>query len=116
MQLTSFDNAHSKRHHLVDKEKWLELIKEWEKSNETQTAFCKRHHLDIKKFSSIKTKLLLKENEPNFIPVSIKEEVPVTSTIENIILENSKGIKLYVPVSLSPDQVATLLRIAGWSC
>ncbi len=115
MQITHFDSLHSKKYNSVDKEKWIELVKEWEKSNESQSAFCRRKNVDIKIFSYVKTKLLPKKPQNKFIPVAIQKEAPI-SNIENIVLINTSGIKLYIPIGVADDQLINILRIAGWPC
>lgn len=115
MQITHFDSLHSKKYNPADKEKWLELVREWEKSNEKQSAFCRRNNLDIKIFSYVKTKLLLKKAQNKFIPVSIQKEIPAPN-IGTIILENNRGIKLYIPTSSTNEQLVNILKIVGWQC
>ena len=105
----------------LDKIKWLELIAEWEKSNESQKQFCDRLGINVNTFTYMRGKLLssgkkLAKNK-KFIPVTIAKEEDKEKIIylDVIILENRNGIKLHIPLSVPFDKVSHLLQLAGWS-
>jgi hypothetical protein len=113
--MQSFENRNLKRANpqRIDKEKWIQLISDWEKSNESQTAFCKRLNLNTHTFTYVKGKLSKNAISKKFIPVSIKENSSPTS-IANITLENPQGLKLHIPSLIADEKLIHLLKLAGW--
>ncbi len=103
-----------------DKVKWAELIAQWENGHERQKAFCARLGLNHNTFTYWRGIFLAKnrqaKNKTKFIPIAIKEEKSNTVfNLDKLILENSNGFKLHIPLSISRDQLKDLLRSVGWS-
>lgn len=101
---------------LLDKQKWLALITEWEKGNESQKAFCERLRLNMHTFSYMRNRILVankKMAKNKFISVQIKEEATVHKP-RHIILESINGIKMHVPINVDKDRLSQLLQMVGW--
>lgn len=104
----------------LDKTQWQALIAEWEMSSENQKQFCDRLGLNFNTFSYARGKLLSANKNPvknkKFIPVqTVKHEDHKINPMVSIMLENSHGIKLHIPLSMPPEQLSKLLKLAGWS-
>lgn len=99
---------------LLDKQKWIAFIEEWENSNESQKAFCERLQLNHNTFSYMRAQVLSKRNktENKFIAVKVKEETPAQNNL--LIIENNKGIKLQVSIDINEAKLAHILRVIGW--
>jgi hypothetical protein len=113
-QQNQFNSSQDKK--LLDKTKWEELITEWEKSNESQRAFCNRLGININTFSYIRSKMLRKneKSKPSkFIPITVTESNKKVET-HDVILESSNGIKLIIASSISPAKFKQLLELVGW--
>lgn len=102
----------------ADDQKWLNIIAEWEKTNESQKSFCARLGLSYYTFAYMRTKLFSpkkNENKKNiFIPVAVTKPSLSIHTKEFIIIENKNGIKLHVPLNLGENNLMLLLNLAGW--
>lgn len=98
-----------------DKDKWLQIIAEWQRSGESQKQFCQRHDLNIATFAYMKGQL-----QPRNKITKLKTFIPVISVPENkvladiITIENKIGLKMHIPLSLRPDQLIHLLSLLGW--
>jgi hypothetical protein len=114
MQSIELNNSKRIKTPRIDKEKWAQLILEWEKSNESQTAFCNRLNLNIHTFTYVRDKVLKDALSKKFIPVSIQEENSPSPLIADITLENPKGFKLHIPSLIADEQLIHLLKLVGW--
>ena len=92
---------------------WSKLVNEWKKGTESQKDFCACLNLNINTFTYVKAKLSTQEKQKKFIPLTIRQETPI-KYLPNIILENSKGMKLHLPVSVITEETMHLLKLAGW--
>ncbi|MEO8400842.1 MAG: hypothetical protein ABI597_03460 [Gammaproteobacteria bacterium] len=61
----------------------------------------------------MKGKLSAKCKKKKFILISIRQEIP-PKLVSNIILENSKGMKLHISLADIDESIICLLKIAGW--
>ena len=108
----------SKKPHfsLLNMDQWSELIKQWDKTKETQKTYCKRLNLNINTFSYVKAKLhQKKQTTKKFIPVTIQSGSPIIREKSYIIFENHNGIKLTLPLSTKEDELLYVLKLIGWS-
>jgi hypothetical protein len=100
-----------------DKSKWAELIGEWERSEESQKAFCARLGLNLNTFVYWRARFVAaskREAKRNkFIPLAIKNEVAQKPGSE-MILENKNGIRLLIPLSISSDKLVQILKMVGF--
>jgi allantoicase len=100
----------------LDRDKWLQLITEWEKSGESQKRFCERQGLNVNTFSYMKLQLKPKTKINKFkafIPVISVPEKNKEQT-DTITIENKNGIKLHVSLTLPIDRLTHLLNLLGW--
>ncbi len=97
----------------INYEEWSNLIAEWKSSTESQIEFCARLNLNINTFTYVKNKLSLKNKQKKFIPITIRPEIR-PQIFSNMILENSKGMKLHIPLAAIDESIIHLLKIAGW--
>jgi hypothetical protein len=98
-----------------DMHNWKEIIDDWSKSGESQKKYCDRLELNLNKFTYERSKLLSENKIKNpFVRLAVKNEVGNFTNSSTIILENSRGLKLYLPTNLSLDQFANLFKISGW--
>ena len=98
---------------IINLEEWAKLISEWKSSTESQKEYCARLNLNINTFTYVKGKLSAKAMQKKFIPITIRQEIP-PKLVSTIILENSKGMKLHIPLASIDESIIHLLKIAGW--
>ena len=107
---------HSAKNTPLDMNKWREVIEAWSKSDENQKTYCDRLGLSLNTFVYARSKLLQqRKSKTQFIPLTIKsasEEKALPSSV--IVLENLRGYKLYLPASLSLEQLTILFKLSGW--
>ncbi len=87
---------------------WDLLLEEYRTSNETQKAFCSRHHIGL---STLKGKLYSKrklesKKEAHFLPVTFATSPNPTSSLE---LTTKDGLSLKFDSTLPPSYIAELL-------
>lgn len=101
---------------LLDKQKWIALIAEWENSNESQKAFCERLQLNLNTFIYMRGQILAKRNrtENKFITVKVKEELSTHSQNNLLLIENNNGIKIQVSLDTSEIKLLQILKVIGW--
>jgi hypothetical protein len=108
---------HSAKNTPLDIDKWREIIEAWNKSGDTQKAYCQRLGVNLNTFSYLRSKLLQKNNpKTQFIPLTVKSnnaEKIIPSSI--ITLENARGYKLQFSASLSLEQLTKLFQLSGWN-
>lgn len=78
MQLQNVDDLIKNRKSFasLDMQQWTKLVKEWDKIQETQQAYCNRLNLNINTFVYVKTKLNRKKQvKAKFIPLTIQPDV-----------------------------------------
>jgi len=96
---------------------WSALNTEWEKSKESQSAFCIRKNLNLNTFTYWRAKFISKriksKSASPFIPVKIKPE-PISISAP-IIIENQLGLKMIIPTSLDTKQLTQLLNLLGFT-
>ncbi|MEO9205766.1 MAG: hypothetical protein ABI296_08670 [Gammaproteobacteria bacterium] len=101
----------------LDMDKWREIIEAWNKSGESQKAYCDRLEISFNTFTYARTKFLQQDNpKTQFIPLTVKSNseeklLPLSS----ITLENPYGYKLHLPASLSLEQLTKLFKLSGWN-
>ena len=94
---------------------WNEIITAWSKSGESQKAYCDRVGLNLNKFTYERSKLLGENKKKNpFVPLTVKKEIGDSSRLSTIVLENTRGFKLHLPMNLSLDQFANIFKLSGW--
>ena len=100
----------------LDMNRWLEIIKAWNKSEETQKDYCHRLGINLNTFSYTRSKLQKQDkSKAQFVPLKIRnnsEEKQVPHAF--IILENPQGYKLHLSASLSLEQLVKVFKLSGW--
>jgi hypothetical protein len=86
---------------------WLEHFKAFEQSGLTQAAYCQKHELNAKHFSS--RLAIYRETQASVIPSLIPVQVEGLMS-EPICLHHAKGHRLELPPSISASWLAELLR------
>ncbi len=86
---------------------WLEHFKAFEQSGLTQAAYCQKHELNAKHFSSRLG--IYRETQASVIPSLIPVQVEGLMS-EPICLHHAKGHRLELPPSISASWLAELLR------
>lgn len=116
MKATQDESSKRIKYPLLDKQKWLALISEWEKGNESQKEFCERLQLNMHTFSYMRNRVLAankKGAKKKFIAVQVKEELKV-SPPSHLIIESVNGIKVHVPINADKEKLCQLLQLVGW--
>jgi hypothetical protein len=96
---------------------WPELNAEWESGNESQSTFCMRKNININTFTYWRNKFISKKNKKSksassFIPVQIKVEK--SQSLLPLVIENTSGVKIIIPVSVSINQLSEILKLVGF--
>lgn len=104
----------------LDMVRWREIVEAWNGNIETQQAYCKRLGISLNTFSYARSKLQQQTKPKNhFIPIALKSSEEKTNSYSAshsaIVIENPRGYKLHLSVSLSSEQLAKLFKISGWS-
>jgi len=84
-----------------------------EKLYRSKKEFCTRLKLNINTFTYVKGKLSTKDKQKKFIPITVRQATS-SKLLSNIILENTKGMKLHIPINVTDEEVIHLLKLAGW--
>lgn len=106
---------------VLDMEKWRKLVEGWD-GKEKQRTYCERLGVSLNTFVYVRSKLRLKKKNSHkrnkfasFVPVVISPTPKEHQTENrNFILENTRGLKLHVPASLSLEELNKLFTLAGW--
>lgn len=112
MEITNNTSFKRNKPKVINQEEWSKLISEWKSGTESQKEFCARLNLNMNTFTYIKGKLSAKDKQKKFIPLTIRQEA-CPKLKPNIILENTKGMKLHIPLTADEDMMG-LLKLAGW--
>jgi len=86
---------------MTKEELWQERITEWQRSRETQRAFCQRHHLTLATFKYWRDKIIKKE-QSRFAEVLTTKPTPF-----EVLLSNGTSIR--VPTTFDPEALKTLV-------
>ena len=102
---------------ILDKQKWIVLISGWEKSKESQRAYCERLELNLNTFTYMRSQLFAvkkKQATNKFIPIKVKEETMADlAQLQIITIEINKGIKLHVPLMIDEVKLTRILKLLG---
>jgi predicted enzyme involved in methoxymalonyl-ACP biosynthesis len=100
----------------LDMHQWSAIVKQWDRTKESQKAYCNRLNLNINTFCYVKAKLKQKHIvSAKFIPVTIEPHESMVSTNSSLCFENKRGIKLQVPLSIKENVLLKLLKLIGWN-
>jgi hypothetical protein len=101
----------------LDMNKWQKIVEAWNKTIETQQAYCKRLGVSLNTFSYARSKLLQQDKpKPKFLPLTVKNNDKETIfSSSTITLENPCGYKLHLSASLSLEQLSKLFKLSGWA-
>lgn len=111
---TSKDKKSSFAH--LDMQQWSKIIKQWDKTQESQKAYCKRLNLNFNTFAYVKAKLNQKHQLTNkFIPVKIQSHEPLLDVGSSLLFENKSGIKLKISLSVKESTLLNVLKLIGWN-
>jgi predicted enzyme involved in methoxymalonyl-ACP biosynthesis len=113
MEVINGTNFSGSKEKVINLEEWSKLIIAWKNGTESQRKFCARLGLNINTFTYAKRKLSAKNKQEKFVPIVIRQETP-SKLMSNIILENAKGMKLYIPLTSISEEMINLLKMAGW--
>jgi len=99
----------------LDMEQWTRLVNQWDKAKENQQAYCQRLNLNINTFCYVRSKLKQKNKNINqFMPVTIQPASLFPESNHALMVENGKGLKLHIPLSMAENQLIHLLAVIGW--
>lgn len=101
----------------LDTTKWHAIIADWEQSHESQKAYCERMNINLNTFTYMRGKLLAekkKQNGSSFVAVKIKPDAKSIVSPQAITIENSKGMKIHLPVTIHEAQLKQILQVLGW--
>ena len=74
---------------------WENHIKQWEKSGQSQRAYCKKHDLIIKRFYDWKHRITAADNsQVSFLPVALKDSAANTHLSIRIHTPNGYTIEV----------------------
>ena len=99
----------------LNRQRWFERINAWKNSNQSQSAFCKDHHLGLASFQRwhrlFKTAAaggIPAERAPvSFLPVRVREPVPTSKL--TILVED--GLRIEVPVGVDPELLHQVIQV-----
>jgi transposase-like protein len=92
-------------------QKWSAQIKDWQQSQLNQTAYCKKHEINLDQFSYWKRKLINKKekSQPSNYFVPLKTSAVITASQPlSIVLPNNVRIE-----GISIDNIALVKQLAG---
>jgi len=89
---------------------WINHIETWQSSGLSQAAYCRQQGLNAHTFSSQLHAFRAQRaaESPTLIPVQIQHPLP-----ETIVLQLVPGHRLELPLSISAQWLAELLRCLG---
>lgn len=96
----------------ITKEKlnWPLIIKQWNESNLSQSAFCKLHNVDYNQFLYNRSKITHNDGtKPRLLPVEILPNTTQSPLNNQFILHYPNGLKLSIPSSVDPVALKSLL-------
>lgn len=100
----------------LDMDKWREIVEAWNKSNETQKAYCQRLGVSLNTFIYARSKLIRQDKpKAQFIPLTINSSGEKNLSSSLIVLEKPNGYTLHFSASLSLEQLTNLFKLSGWN-
>ncbi len=96
------------------KDYWHKVCEDWQKSGETQLAYCQRLGIKMNTFTYWRAKFsdTNKKSKETFVKVtpptlpSIEQEKP-------IIIQLLSGVKIILPAKIGKDQLSNILEMLG---
>jgi hypothetical protein len=100
----------------LEKAKWINIIEDWEKSHETQKAYCERLGINLNTFVYMRIKMLAekKKTAKQFVPVTVSETSLVNTAHFQMTITNSKGMSIKLPLAMDKNKLLELLQLLGW--
>ena len=103
---------------------WQEHLHAWRDSNLSNRDYCQKHNINIKLFSSWKTKLykinpdlkLVDSPEVSvFVPVKIEEKNSQKDDVPAICVELQHSVKIYVNSNFDEQHLRRLINVINKS-
>ena len=95
----------------INRQRWLERIRAWKQSGQTQRAFCQQHHLGLASFQRWRRKLRV-EKKPEesstitFLPVSVKN-----AHASNLTLRVNDHLHIEIPSGFDPNTLKQVIDV-----
>ena len=98
----------------INRQRWRERISTWEKSSQTQKAFCADHHLRLASFQRWRRIFKAEDTEGSaivteavrFIPAKVQREGPTNLTI---LLQ--EDLRIEVPGGFDPQVLQQVIQV-----
>ena len=109
------DQSVSKRE--INRQRWLERISAWKKSNQSQREFCKAHHLGYASFRRWRS--LLREEEAGnevrlpsepirLLPVQLHQAKPIAANLTIVVEDN---LRIEVPAQFDSHLLRQVIKV-----
>lgn len=92
---------------------WDEILADYDKSNLSASAFCRKHKIKLQNFTYHKIKYD-KNKLRKFIPVGDHTEID-TLEIKRVIVATGK-LTIHLPVDLEPYELAKIIKGVTMGC
>ncbi len=95
----------------INRQRWLEQIKAWNQSGQTQRAFCQQHHLGLASFQRWRRKLRA-EKKPEesstitFLPVSVNN-----AQASYLTLLVNDHLRIEIPSGFDTDTLKQIIHV-----
>ena len=89
---------------------WLELIKVFEQSGQSQVEFCAEHNLNPAYFSKRRSELMQAQSEPAFVQVQSRSTCSSVVSFDTSLTLRFQQTELTLPLSVDPRWLASLIK------
>lgn len=92
---------------------WRKVCVDWQKSGESQAAYCRRLEIKMNTFSYWRAKFSDKDKK---LKKSFVKVTPATFSVDQekpIIIQLLSGIKIILPARIGKEQLTNILEILG---
>ena len=95
----------------INRQRWLERIKDWQQNGHSQKAYCEQHHLGLASFQRWRRIFMMEEtsNESSsltFLPVNLVE--PSASSLTVLINSN---LRLEISAGFDPTTLKQVIQV-----
>ena len=93
---------------------WRKICDDWQKSGETQLAYCQRLSIKINTFTYWRAKFsdMNKKSKKTFMKVTLPA-LPSVEQEKPIIIQLLSGVKIILPAKIGKDQLSNILEMLG---
>ena len=98
-----------------NRKKWRLLISEYDRSDLSQTRFCKKNDLNIHQFRYYRR--VLAPKQAKMLPIEVFSNLRSSQSAEPLTLYLSAEVKLIIPLPCGPQQLQHIFSaVQGMSC